>query len=99
MVARPRVIVAQVGIAGSTVLDDFVQIGGQAASRPGSQDWRPSWGDIGCTARIETSLVGSPAPPRQEFFRQVAILKWLARKRSQWAIRDHIRLLSPEIQI
>ena len=78
------VIVAQVGIAGSAVLEDFVQVGGQAAiaghirigqgARIGAQAGVMS--DVPAGA----SLVGSPARPRQEFFRQVAVLKRMTRR-------------------
>jgi UDP-3-O-[3-hydroxymyristoyl] glucosamine N-acyltransferase len=84
---RCCVIVAQVGIAGSTVLEDFVQIGGQAAvaghlrigkgARIGAQAGVIS--DVPAGA----ALVGSPAQPRQQFFRQVATLKRLARRREE----------------
>jgi UDP-3-O-[3-hydroxymyristoyl] glucosamine N-acyltransferase len=82
---RCCVIVAQVGIAGSAVLGDFVQVGGQAAIaghihiEPGAR--------IGAQAGVMSdvpagaALVGSPAQPRQEFFRQVATLKRMARQR------------------
>lgn len=81
---RCCVIVAQVGIAGSTVLGDFVQVGGQAALAPhltigaGAQ--------IGAQAGVIADvppgaiLLGSPAQPRKEFFRGVAVLRRLARK-------------------
>ena len=80
---RCCVIVAQAGIAGSTVLEDFVQIGGQAAltghlrigigARIGGQS-----GVIGDVA-AGAVLMGTPAQPRQSFFRQIATLKRLAR--------------------
>ena len=80
---RCCVIVAQVGIAGSTVLEDFVQVGGQAAlaghlrigtgARIGAQS-----GVIG-DAAPGAILLGSPAQPRKAFFRQVATLKRLTR--------------------
>ncbi|HEX3399293.1 MAG TPA: UDP-3-O-(3-hydroxymyristoyl)glucosamine N-acyltransferase [Acetobacteraceae bacterium] len=81
---RCCVIVAQVGIAGSTVLEDFVQVGGQAAMAghlhigEGAQ--------IGAQAGVINDvaagaiLLGSPAQPRTEFLRQVATLKRVARK-------------------
>ncbi len=81
---RCCVIVAQVGIAGSTILEDFVQIGGQAAIAghlhvaQGSQ--------IGAQAGVISDvpagsvLLGSPAQPRKEFFRQVATLKRITRR-------------------
>jgi UDP-3-O-[3-hydroxymyristoyl] glucosamine N-acyltransferase len=76
---RCCVIVAQVGISGSTVLGDFVQVGGQAAMAghlhigDGAQ--------IGAQAGVISDapagaiLLGSPAQPRHQFFRQVATLK------------------------
>jgi UDP-3-O-[3-hydroxymyristoyl] glucosamine N-acyltransferase len=82
---RCCVIVAQVGIAGSTVLEDFVQIGGQAAI---DGHLRIEQGaKIGAQAGVISDvppgaiLLGSPAQPRGEFFRQVAILKRMERKR------------------
>ena len=81
---RCCVIVAQVGIAGSTVLEDFVQVGGQAAIAGhllighGAQ--------IGAQAGVISGvapgavLLGSPAQPRKEFFRQVVALKRMVRK-------------------
>ena len=80
---RCCVIVAQAGIAGSTVLEDFVQVGGQAAitghlrigsgARIAGQS-----GVIGDVAPGAT-LMGTPAQPRKAFFRQVATLKRLTR--------------------
>ena len=81
-IGRCCVIVAQVGIAGSTVLDDFVQVGGQAALAGHLH--------IGAGARIGAQagliadappgsvLMGSPAQTRHEFFRQIAMLKRLS---------------------
>ena len=81
---RCCVIVAQVGIAGSTVLEDFVQVGGQAAI---AGHIRLEQGaKIGAQAGVMSivaagaALVGSPAQPRQEFFRQVAVLRRMARR-------------------
>ena len=82
---RCCVIVAQVGIAGSTVIEDFVQIGGQPAIAGHLTIERGA--KIGAQAGVMSDvppgaiLVGSPARPRQEFFRQVAILKRMARQR------------------
>ncbi len=81
---RCCVIVAQVGIAGSTELEDFVQVGGQAGitghvvigrgAKIGAQ--------AGVTANVDpgAKLLGSPAQPWQEFLRQVAKIKQLARR-------------------
>jgi UDP-3-O-[3-hydroxymyristoyl] glucosamine N-acyltransferase len=81
---RCCVIVAQVGIAGSAVLGDFVQVGGQAAiaghisigqgARIGAQAGVMS--DVPASAEV----VGSPAQPRREFFRQVAVLRRMGRR-------------------
>jgi UDP-3-O-[3-hydroxymyristoyl] glucosamine N-acyltransferase len=83
-VGRCCVIVAQVGIAGSTTLEDFVQVGGQAAMAghlhigEGAQ--------IGAQAGVIADappgavLLGSPAQPRKDFFREVATLRRMVRK-------------------
>lgn len=81
---RCCVIVAQVGIAGSTILEDFVQVGGQAAM---AGHLRIGQGcQIGAQAGVisdvpaRSMLLGSPAQPRKEFFRQVATLKRMTRR-------------------
>jgi UDP-3-O-[3-hydroxymyristoyl] glucosamine N-acyltransferase len=84
---RCCVVVAQVGIAGSTVLEDFVQVGGQAALAGHLRVGKAA--KIGAQAGVMSdvppgaALVGSPAQPRQEFFRQVAALKRTARRRAE----------------
>jgi UDP-3-O-[3-hydroxymyristoyl] glucosamine N-acyltransferase len=84
---RCCVIVAQVGIAGSTVLEDFVQVGGQAAMAGHLTIGKGA--RIGAQAGVISdvppgaALVGSPAQPRQDFFRQVAALKRLVRRRAE----------------
>lgn len=82
-IGRCCVIVAQAGIAGSTVLEDFVQVGGQAAITGHLR--------IGAGAKIAGQsgvigdvapgaiLMGTPAQPRKAFYRQVATLKRLTR--------------------
>jgi UDP-3-O-[3-hydroxymyristoyl] glucosamine N-acyltransferase len=81
---RCCVIVAQVGIAGSTILEDFVQVGGQAAMAGHLHIGRGS--QIGAQAGVISDapagsiLLGSPAQPRTEFFRQVATLKRMTRR-------------------
>jgi UDP-3-O-[3-hydroxymyristoyl] glucosamine N-acyltransferase len=81
---RCCVIVAQVGIAGSTVLEDFVQVGGQAAMaghlRIGKRARIGAQAGVISDVPPGATLVGSPAQPRQQFFRQVATLKRLARQ-------------------
>ncbi|MDA8050494.1 MAG: UDP-3-O-(3-hydroxymyristoyl)glucosamine N-acyltransferase [Rhodospirillales bacterium] len=83
---RLCVIVSQVGISGSTVIEDFVMIGGQAGlvghlhigrkARIGAQS--------GVRADVPTGadVVGSPAEPKRSFFRQVALLRRLAAEES-----------------
>ena len=78
------VIVAQVGIAGSTILEDFVQVGGQAAMAGHLRIGQGA--QIGAQAGVISDvsagavLLGSPAQPRMEFFRQVAALKRMVKK-------------------
>ena len=68
------VIVAQVGISGSTVLEDFVQVGGQAAMAGHLRVGRGA--KIGAQAGLiadvpaGSTVLGSPAQSRHEFFRQ-----------------------------
>ncbi|MEL7544776.1 MAG: UDP-3-O-(3-hydroxymyristoyl)glucosamine N-acyltransferase, partial [Pseudomonadota bacterium] len=84
VIGRHCVIVAQVGISGSTVLEDFVVMGGQSASightrigmgaqiaaQSGVKDAVPPGGVYG----------GTPAMPLREYARQLAAVKRLARK-------------------
>jgi UDP-3-O-[3-hydroxymyristoyl] glucosamine N-acyltransferase len=81
---RCCVVVAQAGISGSAIIEDFVQIGAQAGL--------VGHITIGAKARIGgqcgvmsdippgADVVGSPAMPVREFFRNVAVLRRLARK-------------------
>jgi UDP-3-O-[3-hydroxymyristoyl] glucosamine N-acyltransferase len=78
------VVAGQAGISGSAVLEDFVQVGAQAGltghlrigarARIGAQAGIMSDVDAG------SDVVGSPAMPVREFFRNVAVLRRLARK-------------------
>jgi UDP-3-O-[3-hydroxymyristoyl] glucosamine N-acyltransferase len=83
-IGRCCVIVAQVGISGSTVLEDFVQVGGQAAMAGHLRVGRGA--QIGAQAGLISDaapgaiMLGSPARSRHDFFRQVATLKRLARR-------------------
>ena len=84
VIGRCCAIVAQVGISGSTVLEDFVRVGGQAAMAGHLRIGRAV--QIGAQAGVISDLpsdaivLGSPAQSRQDFFRQVATLKRLARR-------------------
>lgn len=83
-IGRCCVIVAQVGIAGSTTLGDFVQVGGQAAMAGHLHIGQGA--QIGAQAGVISDapagakLLGSPAQPRKDFFRQVATLRRLTRR-------------------
>ncbi|MBV9252116.1 MAG: UDP-3-O-(3-hydroxymyristoyl)glucosamine N-acyltransferase [Acetobacteraceae bacterium] len=84
---RCCVIVALVGISGSTILEDYVMVGGQAGlaghlhigekARIGAQ--------AGVMADVPAGadVVGSPAQPVRAFFREVAVLRKLVRDRSK----------------
>lgn len=85
MLGRCCIIVAQVGISGSTILGDFVQVGGQAAMAGHLQigDGAQIGAQAGVISNAEPGarLLGSPAQPVRDFFRQIAILKKLSAKR------------------
>jgi len=76
---RGCVIVAQVGIAGSTVLEDFVQVGGQAAIaghlRIGAGARIAGKSGVICDLEPGAAVFGVPAQPKISAFRQLAWLK------------------------
>jgi UDP-3-O-[3-hydroxymyristoyl] glucosamine N-acyltransferase len=79
VLGRCCVIVAQVGISGSTVLEDHVRVGGQAAMAGHLRIGRgavigPQAGVMSDTA-AGAIVLGSPAQPKKDFFRQIATLK------------------------
>ncbi len=84
VIGRHCVIVAQVGIAGSTTLEDYVALGGQVAVKGhvrvgmGAQVAATSAvnGDVPPGARWG----GIPARPMREWFREITALKKLASK-------------------
>ncbi|MEZ5813570.1 MAG: UDP-3-O-(3-hydroxymyristoyl)glucosamine N-acyltransferase [Alphaproteobacteria bacterium] len=83
-IGRGCVIVAQVGISGSTVIEDFVAIGGQAGIAGHLR--------VGMGARIAAQSgvmrdipagqeqMGSPAMPIKQYMKQVALLKRMLKK-------------------
>ena len=87
VLGRCCVIVAQVGISGSTVLEDFVRVGGQAAMAGHLRIGRGA--QIGAQAGVISDMpsgaavLGSPAQPQRDFFRQVATLKRMARRKKK----------------
>ena len=84
VLGRCCVIVAQVGISGSTVLEEFVRVGGQAAMAGHLRIGRGA--EIGAQAGVMSDLdpgakvLGSPAQPKKDFFRQIATLMKMAKK-------------------
>jgi UDP-3-O-[3-hydroxymyristoyl] glucosamine N-acyltransferase len=84
VLGRCCVIVAQVGISGSTVLEDFVRVGGQAGITGHLRIGQGA--EIGAQAGVMSDLVpgakvvGSPAWPIKDFFRQIAALRKMAKK-------------------
>lgn len=81
-VGRLCVLVSQVGISGSTVIEDFVMIGGQAGLLGHLHIGRKA--RIGAQAGVRedvpagADVVGSPAEPKHRFFRQIVLLRRLA---------------------
>jgi UDP-3-O-[3-hydroxymyristoyl] glucosamine N-acyltransferase len=79
---RCCVIVANAGISGSTVLDDFVVVGGQAGLaghlRIGERARIGAQAGVIRNVPAGADVVGSPAVAAREFFRQVATLRRLA---------------------
>jgi UDP-3-O-[3-hydroxymyristoyl] glucosamine N-acyltransferase len=81
-VGRCCVIVAQAGISGSTVLEDFVMVGGQSGLtghlRIGRKARLGAQSGIMADVPAGAEVVGSPSMPVREFFRQVATLRRLS---------------------
>jgi UDP-3-O-[3-hydroxymyristoyl] glucosamine N-acyltransferase len=81
-IGKHCVIVAQVGIAGSTTLDDFVAVGGQTAIAPHLRLGKGV--QIAADAGVMTDVPpggkwgGSPARPMRHFFREYHAVKKLA---------------------
>jgi UDP-3-O-[3-hydroxymyristoyl] glucosamine N-acyltransferase len=84
-VGRGCVLVAQVGVSGSTKLGDFVMAGGQAGLaghlRIGAGAKIAAKSGIMRDIPAGTTYCGYPAVPITEFFRQVAVLQRLAKKK------------------
>ena len=82
-IGRGCVIVAQAGIAGSTVLEDHVVLAAQVGVTGHLRIGRGA--RIGAQAGVisdvpaRAELVGSPAQPRHAFFREVAVLRRMVR--------------------
>lgn len=97
---RACVIVAQVGIAGSTILEDFVVVAGQAGLAGHLRIGRGA--KIGAQAGVMTDVpagrdyVGSPAQPVKDAFREVAILRRLVQERFGGQAGGQSRKQGPE---
>jgi UDP-3-O-[3-hydroxymyristoyl] glucosamine N-acyltransferase len=81
---RGCVIVSQVGISGSTILEDHVMVGGQAGLtghlRVGRRARVGAQAGVMSDVPAGADVVGSPAQPAREFFRHVAVLRRLVRE-------------------
>jgi len=82
-IGRLCVIVSQAGISGSTIVEDFVMIGGQAGLvghlRIGRKARLGAQAGVMADVAAGAEVVGSPAEPVRTFFRQIAVLRRLAR--------------------
>lgn len=83
---RCCVVVAQAGISGSTILEDFVVIAAQAGLtghlRIGTKARIGAQAGVMRDVATGAEVVGSPAIPVREFFRNFAVLKRLAQRRT-----------------
>jgi UDP-3-O-[3-hydroxymyristoyl] glucosamine N-acyltransferase len=84
---RCCILAGQVGISGSTRLDDFVMVGGQGGLaghlRIGSGARIAAKSGIMRDIAAGETVCGSPAVPLTEFMRQTAVLQRLARKKDR----------------
>ncbi len=84
---RGCVVVAQVGISGSTILEDHVMLGGQAGLTGHLRIGRRA--RVGAQAGVMSDVpagadvVGSPAQPVRAMFREIAFLRRLVRESSK----------------
>ena len=89
---RGCVIVAQVGISGSTVLEDHVMVGGQAGLtghlRIGGRARIGAQAGVMSDVPAGADVVGSPAQPVREFFRHIAVLRRLVREATAKRSKD-----------
>ena len=85
VLGRGCILAGQVGIAGSTRLGDFVMVGGQAglAGHLNVGDGARIAAKAGVMRDIAAgeTVIGSPAQPMSDFFRQVALLRRLGKKK------------------
>ena len=89
---RCCVVVAQAGISGSTEIEDFVVVAGQAGVgghlRIGRQARIGAQAGVMADVPPGQDVVGSPSQPVKAFFRQVAMLRRMDRERSSGKARS-----------
>jgi UDP-3-O-[3-hydroxymyristoyl] glucosamine N-acyltransferase len=87
VLGRCCILAGQVGISGSTKLDDFVMVGGQGGLaghlHVGSGVRIAAKSGIMRDIPAGETVCGSPAVPLNEFMRQTAVLQRLARKKDR----------------
>ena len=87
---RGCVVVAQAGISGSTVLEDFVTVAAQAGLtghlRIGTKARVGAQAGVMSDVEAGSDVVGSPAMGVREFFRNVATLRRLSRRGGREAV-------------
>ena len=83
---RCCIVVSQAGISGSTVLEDFVVVAAQAGLighlKIGAKARIGAQAGVMRDVAAASEVVGSPAMPVREFFRNVAVLRKLAQRRA-----------------
>ncbi len=83
---RCCVVVAQAGVSGSTILEDFVVVAAQAGVtghlRIGTKARIGAQAGVMRDVPSGSEVVGSPALPVREYFRNVAVLRKLAQRRT-----------------
>ena len=83
-IGRHCVIVSQVGISGSTILEDYVVLGGQAGVvghiRIGMGSQIAGSSNVNSDVPPGSRWGGTPAKPVREWFREISTLKNLAKK-------------------
>jgi len=84
-IGRGCIIIAQAGIAGSTVLEDFAvvaaQVGVAGHLRIGSGAQIGAQSGVMRDVEPGTRMLGSPAVPARQFFRQIAAIERMSKKK------------------
>ncbi|NKB57043.1 MAG: UDP-3-O-(3-hydroxymyristoyl)glucosamine N-acyltransferase [Alphaproteobacteria bacterium] len=84
-IGRGCIIIAQAGIAGSTILEDFsviaAQVGVAGHLRIGSGAQIGALAGVMRDVEPGARMLGTPAVPARQFFRQIAALEKLAKKK------------------